>query len=268
MTASSSASGRTRAAASALKAVQVEALGRRRDELLGRVTGYAAANGLDLPSDARQSRPHARVHGPRHAVDVLAGPRAGGLPGGARGAGASTDALWTFIDRPIGWGTYTDQGNEPYIPYYFQAATQLGYPDPAFRHVRKLRRYRGIYQAKSFIPHFYVRFDRWAMPDIDRWVRFASSELMFVYAENDPWSAERFAPSRWTRDTHLYVAPGARHSTGIVAAHPRGPGRGDRDRSALGRPARCGATRRAARGRAGGGGAGRGRRQAVNAAAA
>ena len=136
------------------------------------------------------------------------------------GAGASADALWTFIDETIGWDTYTDQGNAPYIPYYFQAATQLGYPGPAFRHVRKLRRYRGIYQAKSFVPGFHVRFDHWAMPDIDRWVRFASSELMFVYAENDPWSAERFAPSRWTRDTHLYVAPGATHSTGIVQLTP------------------------------------------------
>jgi PS-10 peptidase S37 len=54
------------------------------------------------------------------------------------------------------------------------------------------------------------------MPDVDRWVRFAGSELLFIYGEDDPWSAERFEPGRWTRDTHVYTAPGARHNASIA----------------------------------------------------
>ena len=135
-------------------------------------------------------------------------------------APASADALWTFIDETIGWSGYTDQGNDPYIPYYFQAATQLGYPGPTFRHVRKLRHYPGIYSVRSFVPRLFTRFDPWAMDDIDRWVRRANRELMFIYGENDPWSAERFEPGRSTRDTSLYVVPGATHSTSIAALPP------------------------------------------------
>jgi hypothetical protein len=38
--------------------------------------------------------------------------------------------------------------------------------------------------------------------------------MMFVYGANDPWSAERFTPSR--KDSHLYVAPGANHGASIA----------------------------------------------------
>jgi hypothetical protein len=51
------------------------------------------------------------------------------------------------------------------------------------------------------------------MIDVDLWVRTQSQRMMFVYGENDPWGAERFAPSR--RDSHLYVAPGANHGANI-----------------------------------------------------
>jgi len=198
-----------------LKAVQVEALGRRRAELLARLTTFATENGFTFGNTLGSADRMLeftvldtawtfwQVRGQSACAAVPAAP-------------ASADALWTFIDDTIGWAGYTDQGNEPYIPYYFQAATQLGYPDPKFKHVRKLRRYPGIYDAKSFVPRLFTHFDRWAMPDIDRWVRWASSELMFVYGENDPWSAERFEPGRWTRDTYVYVLPGATHSTTIA----------------------------------------------------
>ena len=42
------------------------------------------------------------------------------------------------------------------------------------------------------------------------------SELLFVYGENDPWGAERFAPARWTRDTHVYEVAGGTHTANIM----------------------------------------------------
>ena len=202
-----------------LKAVQVEALGRRRAELLARLTAYAAANGYTFDKtlgSADRMLEFTVLDTAWTFWQVRGQPACPAVPA----APASADALWTFIDETIGWSGYTDQGNEPFIPYYFQAATQLGYPGPKFRHVRKLRRYPQIYSARSFVPRLFTRFDPWAMDDIDRWVRWASSELMFVYGENDPWSAERFEPGRWTRDTSLYVVPGATHSTSIAALPP------------------------------------------------
>ena len=54
------------------------------------------------------------------------------------------------------------------------------------------------------------------MADIDRWVRWSGSELLFVYGQNDPWGAERFEPGRWTRDTSLYVVAGGTHTANIT----------------------------------------------------
>jgi PS-10 peptidase S37 len=67
-------------------------------------------------------------------------------------ASASTDDIYAFIDAVVFFGFYTDQGLEPYIPYYFQAGTQLGWPEPSFRHLRGLTRYPGLYEPRAVVP--------------------------------------------------------------------------------------------------------------------
>nr|WP_206068190.1 S28 family serine protease [Nonomuraea sp. FMUSA5-5] len=128
---------------------------------------------------------------------------------------ATDEELYAWIDNVASFAFYTDQGMEYYTPYYYQAATQLGWPDLAFRHLRGLTRYRGLYQPNSVLPaELRSRHDPWPMLDVDHWVRTRSERMMFVYGENDPWSAERFTPSR--RDSYLYVAPGANHGASIA----------------------------------------------------
>ncbi|MFB4282357.1 MULTISPECIES: S28 family serine protease [unclassified Nonomuraea] len=128
----------------------------------------------------------------------------------------ATDAeLYAWIDGVAFFGFYTDQGLDYYLPYYYQAATQLGWPDLAFRHLRGLTRYRGLYQPNSVLPaELRSRHDPRPMLDVDRWVRTRSERMLFVYGENDPWSAERFTPSG--RDSYLYVAPGSNHGASIA----------------------------------------------------
>lgn len=128
----------------------------------------------------------------------------------------ATDAeLYAWIDAVTFFGFYTDQGLDYYTPYYYQAATQLGWPGLKFPHLRGLTRYPGLYQANSSIPaELRSRHDPRPMQDVDKWVRTESERMMFVYGENDPWSAERFTPSR--RDSYLYVAPGANHGANIA----------------------------------------------------
>ncbi|GAA2206516.1 S28 family serine protease [Nonomuraea monospora] len=127
---------------------------------------------------------------------------------------ATDEELYAWIDNVASFAFYTDQGLEYYTPYYYQAATQLGWPDLAFRHLRGLTRYRGLYQPNSVLPaELRSRHDPRPMPDVDHWVRTRSERMLFVYGENDPWSAERFAPSG--RDSYLYVVPGANHGANI-----------------------------------------------------
>ncbi|MCY1144262.1 S28 family serine protease [Actinoplanes sp. Pm04-4] len=134
-------------------------------------------------------------------------------------ATATDDELFDWIDGVAGWSFYTDQGLEPYFPYYYQAATQLGWPSLGFEHLRGLRRYPGLYTANSSLPAELRRpHNPLPMIDVDLWVRTLSQRMMFVYGENDPWGAERFTPSR--RDSALYVAPGANHGANISRLNP------------------------------------------------
>ncbi|WP_436532225.1 S28 family serine protease [Actinoplanes sp. HUAS TT8] len=132
---------------------------------------------------------------------------------------AGDDELYEWIDTVAGWSFYTDQGLAPYWPYYYQAASQLGWPSLRFEHLRGLRNYPGLYTANSSLPPQLRRaHNPVPMIDVDLWVRTASERMLFVYGQNDPWSAERFTPSR--RDSALFVAPGANHGANIAKLDP------------------------------------------------
>nr|WP_157527954.1 S28 family serine protease [Kibdelosporangium sp. MJ126-NF4]CEL16708.1 FIG01124324: hypothetical protein [Kibdelosporangium sp. MJ126-NF4]CTQ92063.1 FIG01124324: hypothetical protein [Kibdelosporangium sp. MJ126-NF4] len=133
----------------------------------------------------------------------------------------STDELFTWFNDTADWGFYTDKGLTPFVPYYYQSATQLGWASLRTEHLRDVANYpASFYSAKSNLPPALrsVRHDPRPMIDIDLWVRSQSSQMLFVYGDNDPWSAEQFVPSR--KDSYLYSAPGANHSANIAALTP------------------------------------------------
>ena len=134
------------------------------------------------------------------------------------GAGASVDDLWTFMDKTVGWDFYTDAGVAPYAPYYHQAGTQLGWPEADESAVRDLLRYPGVSVPRSMVPSeiSFPRFDRFAMRDIDSWVRYQGSRLLFVNGQNDPWSAEPFRLGPGTRDSLSFSVPGGNHGANIA----------------------------------------------------
>ncbi|MEV6400420.1 S28 family serine protease [Streptomyces sp. NPDC051907] len=134
---------------------------------------------------------------------------------------ASDDALYTW-SKAHGLRLYRDQtlGEHGTGPYYRQAATQLGWADLAFAHLRDVRRHQDLYQPNSLLPAaMRGSYDPTAIADVDRWVRTRGERMMFVYGQNDPWSAEQFTPSR--HDSHRFVAPGANH-TASLASLPAG----------------------------------------------
>ncbi|GAA4437447.1 S28 family serine protease [Actinokineospora soli] len=132
------------------------------------------------------------------------------------GPGATPEALYTWIDTYAGWSFYSDEGVSYYIPYYYQAATQLGWASLEFAHLRGLTRYPGLYSANTALPEE-LRSTHRALPmlDIDHWVRTRADRMLFVYGENDPWGAEAFTPSG--HDSLRFTAPGANHGANIAA---------------------------------------------------
>jgi PS-10 peptidase S37 len=204
----------------ALVAVQREALGRRRAELLARWRATAAAAGLTFShtiGTADRSLELSVLDTPWAFWQYLSEADCASVPAPT----ASTDELYGFIDAVVSFAFYTDQGLEPYIPYYFQAGTQLGWPDPSFRHLRGLTRYPGLYTPRAVVPReLPMRFEPLRMLDVDLWVRLRGSELLFVYGENDPWGAEAFEISPWTRDSYWYEVDGGNHGSNISRLAP------------------------------------------------
>jgi hypothetical protein len=134
---------------------------------------------------------------------------------------ASTDDIYAYFDLVSGGLTYTDQGLQQFIPYYYQAGTQLGWPAPSFRYLRPLLRHENTYQPRTYVPrNIPMRFDPTAMPDIDRWVRTSASHMLFVYGQNDPWGAEPFRVGPHARDSKVFVSPGLNHSGRLIATLP------------------------------------------------
>ncbi|MEU6993711.1 S28 family serine protease [Streptomyces sp. NPDC046465] len=129
---------------------------------------------------------------------------------------ATDDELWNW-SKEHGFSVYHDQelGTNGTGPYYRQAATQLGWADLKFSHLKDVRHYPGIYQPNSVLPAaMRGTYDNSTTADVDRWVKNRGRHMMFVYGENDPWSAEKFTPSR--HDSYRYVVPGANHGASIA----------------------------------------------------
>ncbi|MEU3302959.1 MULTISPECIES: S28 family serine protease [unclassified Streptomyces] len=125
------------------------------------------------------------------------------------------DELYEW-SKQHGFSVYQDEtlGTNGSGPYYRQAATQLGWADLKFKHLKDVRHHPDIYQPNSVLPAaMRGSYNNAAMADVDRWVTTRGERMMFIYGENDPWSAEKFTPSR--HDSYRFVVPGANHGASI-----------------------------------------------------
>ncbi|WP_432834833.1 S28 family serine protease [Dactylosporangium sp. CA-092794] len=202
----------------ALDGIQVEALHRRK-EFVARYQAWASENGRTFTIVGNADRAFEfMVNGTTWAFWQYSDESdCADVPP----ASASSDEIWAWIDLIYGLDSNTDQGLEPYFPYYFQASYQLGYPDIKLPNIARLQHYRGQDRAQSYIPRELVpHFQPLAMLDVDAWVKFAGRQLLFVYGQNDPWGAEPFRLGPGTRDSLWYVAAGANHGANIGLLKP------------------------------------------------
>ncbi|ADJ47853.1 tripeptidyl aminopeptidase [Amycolatopsis mediterranei S699] len=137
-------------------------------------------------------------------------------------AGAPAADVYAWYEKVESLNTYSDQDLAPYIPYYYQAAVQLGSPEAYDGYLRDLLRYPGADQPKTFVPASIrlPRFDYLAMPDIDFWVKSRGTRLLFVYGANDPWGAEPFELGFGSRDSYRYYVQGGNHGSKIAQLAP------------------------------------------------
>ncbi|MDI5976409.1 S28 family serine protease [Amycolatopsis magusensis] len=198
----------------ALRANQRESL-KRRDELGALASAEAAAKGytFDIVGSQDKAMEIAIVDSYFTFWQYQTQADCASVPGPS----ASTAEIFAFYVEVESLNTYADQELAGYVPYYYQAAVQLGAPRSYERHLRDLLRYPGTNVPATFVPSSVAlpRFDPVAMPDVDFWVRTRGSELLFVNGENDPWGAEPFQLGRGTRDSYFYTVPSGNHGAKI-----------------------------------------------------
>lgn len=130
---------------------------------------------------------------------------------------ATDDQIWNSIDTISGFSFYTDQGLEPYTPYFYQAATQLGAPNIHFPHIEKKYIRYGYQPPRNFVPReIPTKFQPFAMHDVDNWVRHNGRHMLYVYGQNDPWGSERFRVDKGAKDSYVFTAPGMNHGANVA----------------------------------------------------
>jgi len=202
-----------------LNAVQREALVRR-EPLEKKYAAYAADNGYTFNTIGSLDRAYEAV-----VLDYVWGfwqysllSDCATIPADAKTA--SDDAIWNSVDTISGFSFYTDQGLEPYTPYYYQAGTQLGAPTIHFPYIEKKYVRYGYQPPRNFVPRdIPMKFQPSAMRDVDSWVRHNAHHMLFVYGQNDPWGAERFRldkGAKGAKDSYVFTAPGLNHGANVA----------------------------------------------------
>jgi hypothetical protein len=134
---------------------------------------------------------------------------------------AATDqAIFDFIEEYVGWIYLSDAALDYYSAYYYQAHTELGYPEVATAHLDDLLvTDPPSPEAGALRPGTTAVFDHDVIPDIQEWIATEGSQMMFIYGEYDPWTGGMVELGDAT-DSYLFVDPGGTHGSYIRTLEP------------------------------------------------
>jgi hypothetical protein len=134
---------------------------------------------------------------------------------------AATDQeIFDFIEEYVGWIYLSDAALGYYNAYYYQAHSELGYPDVATDHLDDLLvTDPPSPEAGALPPGVTATFDPDVMPDIQEWIATEGSRMMFIYGEFDPWTGGMVELGDAT-DSYVFVDPGGTHGSYIRTLEP------------------------------------------------
>lgn len=130
------------------------------------------------------------------------------------GAGATDDEVFSFFDQ-VGLPLFS---TDPYVlgfePYYWQAYTELGTPGVDTAHIDDLLTIdpKALDDLPSIEPE--PTFDPAAMEGVSQWLSTEGSRILFIYGENDPWTAAAFDLGG-AQDSYKLLQPGGNHGSSI-----------------------------------------------------
>lgn len=130
---------------------------------------------------------------------------------------ATDDEVFNFFTDD--WAMFLASDNDMDLlgPYFFQAASQLGYPALSATNLEDLLVTDWVSLEKGLTPvDSNPVFDPTSIPDIQQWVLAEGENMLFVYGEVDPWSAGAFKVDESVGSYRFWVEDGT-HSAMITA---------------------------------------------------
>jgi hypothetical protein len=133
------------------------------------------------------------------------------------GAEATDDEVFGFLASFGLFHVASDLQLASIGSYYYQAATELGYPRLPTAHLRDLLRH----DPNDYTPYVSgfdetPAHDPWAMADMALWSLFGAERVIYVYGELDPWTAGAYPV--WPgghNDVHRFIERNGNHGAAI-----------------------------------------------------
>jgi len=133
-------------------------------------------------------------------------------------AASTDDEVWAFLDEVSPTSFWADRDLGDFEPYYFQAAVELGYPAVDEANIADLIMYPGLDVPTSFVfpgPGKDRAFDPEVMVDVADWLAAEGESMLFIYGENDPYSAAAFELGG-AQDSYRFFVPEGNHGAGLL----------------------------------------------------
>ncbi len=109
------------------------------------------------------------------------------------------------------WPTHCDQALAGSQGFYYQAATELGWPHLPEEHLKDLLRYpRKNNPLTNLLVPMEPRNDPSLLLQVEQWSRTEAERLLLVYGENDPWTTGGFSVHA-PNDSFRFTVPGGNH---------------------------------------------------------
>lgn len=109
--------------------------------------------------------------------------------------------------------------NNPAAPFFVQAARELGYYG---YDIRPFKKYLSIKSSKGYLHRLMlpeelkgIPFDKTLSKKITRFLKKNDPKMIFIYGENDPWTAAGVTWLKKKNNIHVFIEPGGSHKARI-----------------------------------------------------
>lgn len=134
------------------------------------------------------------------------------------GPGAVDAEVYSYLAAYSPPGGVVDESILEFEPYYYQAATELGAPATDESYLAGLLTIPLGLGPDAFVlpgPTKDTTYHPGRMVDIQSWLSSEAGQMLFIYGQNDPWSATAFDPTGAFDSYRLWV-PNGNHGSMIV----------------------------------------------------